>query len=547
MPRDRATPNERLRFEGPHWVESAIEQELQADGSVSVHLMLDEASGGLLVLRVSRTSDGVSLIPEVGAVESTSGDIGFCVPLDRLALPGESVIVHYDYRSIPVEAWLTRGDGRTKLSLSAPRVMVANDSVPDVLVDPTQKYQPIEGFGAALTESSAYLIATSPHRDEIMRRLFSREANGIGLSYVRIPLGASDFALDWFTYDDEGLNEDLSSFSIDRDRMYVIPLLKEALRINPDLKIMGSPWSAPGWMKTENSGPKGLLGGRLQDDMNEVFARYLIRILRAYRDEGLELHTLSLQNEPLYDSAPYPSMFMSPNRQIDIIERMRPLFDEYDLSTGIVVYDHNWDRLDYVQQVYDGLSESAYALTVGSAWHAYAGRPESQTTVHDAYPDKGIYFTEITGGSWDVQFASILDWNMRNILIGSVRNWARNVLLWNLALNETGGPSLRLDADDVHLRGVLEVTPDDFSLSPEFYILGHLSKFVLPGAFRIASTNGQDVLSVAFQNPNGSMVALVHNPDPTEIHSFTVGVGSSSFEYQLQPRSCATFIWTDPL
>ena len=537
----------RLHIEGPALRPArAAALTVTGDQTLAAELLLDERADGLLSLRVALDEDRrIALLPTESGLSTTQT---LCFPLELISSRGEAVHIDYDYNSRLVDIWLTRGDERERLRFQGSTLAVAGPPTrsADVEVDSSGEYQVFEGMGAAMTESSAHLIAESPRRDDIMRLLFTRAGDGIGLDYVRVPLGASDFALDWYTYDDEGAGQNLSSFSIERDRRVILPILRQARRLNPSLRLMGTPWSAPGWMKEGSGGPFGLHGGALRPEMHQVFAEYLTRVMLAYREEGVELDTLSLQNEPLFDQAEYPCMFMPPETQADVIERLAPLMTAHQLSTQILVYDHNWDRPEYVEDVYQSLSNEAFERVAGSAWHGYEGQPHSQTQVRNAFPEKGIYFTEITGGSWDTHFSSILNWNMRNIVVGAIRNWAKSVMLWNLALDQEGGPSIRADADQVELRGVVRVTADSFSLSPEFYILGHVSKFVLPGAVRVASTHGGTSRSVAFRNSDGSVVLLVYNPNENRSESVRASVDGSFFEYTLAPRSVASFIVEAP-
>jgi glucosylceramidase len=451
-----------------------------------------------------------------------------------------------------VAAWLTTGDRRHLLEPQPPLHFEpgqAAQPTSPILLDATQVDQEIEGFGAALTDSAAWVLTsylTAAAREHLLQELFS-PANGIGLGYLRVPVGASDFALNHYTYDDMAAGQrdpELCHFSIAHDDAYILPILRSARAINPQLKIMASPWSPPGWMKRRWLPGNPLYGGRLRHDCYDVYARYLVAFVRAYADAGVPIDVLTVQNEPEHTSPTYPSMRMHADEQAEFIRgHLGPALARAGLPTKIVIWDHNWSNPRYPIAVLDDPGAKRYVA--GTAFHGYSfpPHPEAQSLVRAAHPDRDIYFTECTGliGS---DFARDLRWIMRNLLIGATRYGARAVLLWNLALDEHGEPRTGAWA---RCRGVISVTAEgEVERNVEYYALGHAGRFVVPGARRIAATpptgTSGHIETVAFQNPDGTMVLIALN-DGADLHAFSVHWGGEWFCYTLQAGAVATFTW----
>ncbi|MDX8366405.1 glycoside hydrolase family 30 beta sandwich domain-containing protein [Cytobacillus sp. IB215665] len=441
-----------------------------------------------------------------------------------------------------VQVWLTTADQQQLLQQQNDLEFSLNNSIEGVTiqVDESKEFQVMDGFGAAMSGSSAWLFNQKLNdweRNAIYNDLFSNE--GIGLSFVRHTVGASDFSLESYSYDDmaAGLTDPtLANFSIDKDKQNVIPMLKEALTINPNLKIMGTPWSAPGWMKDNGS----LNGGKLLPQYYNVYAQYLAKYINSYQNEGLPIYAMTIQNEPHHETAGYPSMKMEASEQIDFVKNhLGPTFNSQAIDTKILSWDHNWNEYDYPIEVMN--DEEAKSYLAGSAFHCYGGTPEQQSLVQNAHPDKGIWFTECSGGEWSTDFGDNLAWNMSNVVIGSTRNWAKSVLLWNLALDENFGP---INGGCTDCRGVVTINQQtgDVYKNVEYYVLGHISKFVKPGAKRIDTNYDNDIQNVAFKNTDGSKTLLVLNNANTH-QTFTVKEGDESFKYTLPAGAVATFVW----
>ncbi|MET7423941.1 RICIN domain-containing protein [Dactylosporangium sp. NPDC005555] len=427
--------------------------------------------------------------------------------------------------------WLTTPDRANQLTKKADVAFGTAGSGSTITVNPNTSYQSMVGFGASFTDSSASLVYNSSARNSIMNALFN-PSSGIGLSFLRQPLGASDFSLNFYTYDDGAADPGLTRFSIAHDQSYIIPLLTQARSLNPQLSTMVVPWSAPAWMKTNGN----LVGGSLSTNYEATFADYLVRSVQAYQAAGVPVQYLSIQNEPQFSPPGYPGMLMSASQQAAIINNLAPKLSAAGLSTKILAWDHNWDNTSFPQQVLASTGNN----TAGTAWHCYGGTPSGQSTVRNAYPNKDVFFTECSGVESGNTFADSLLWQGRNLAIGATRNWAKTVTLWNMALNSNHGPVI---GSCTNCMGVATVDGGSVTYNAEYYVLGHLAKFVKPGAVRIDSTNyGQGgIENVAFRNPDGSIVLVAVNSGGAQ--NFQVSYGGSSFGYNLPGGSMATFTW----
>jgi glucosylceramidase len=447
-----------------------------------------------------------------------------------------------------VNIWLTSGDKSQLLKQNADVVFEPGTGSGGTLitVSPTTTFQTMSGFGAALTDSSAWLMQNRMNptqRDKLLQQLFSPES-GIGINYLRLPMGASDFtASGFYSYNDNppgGSDPSQANFSIAHDEAYIIPQLQRAKELNPDLKIMASPWSAPAWMKTNSS----LTGGSLRTNYEASYALYLAKFVQACEAEGLPIDALTLQNEPLHTSN-YPTMSMSATQQTNLIKNhVGPLFQSEGIDTKIVVYDHNWDNTDYPLQVLDDPAARQYVA--GTAFHGYSSVSQmssAQTSVHNAYPDKDIYFTEVTGSgnNTPTSFANNMVWTLQNIFIGATRNWAKTGLLWNMALDQNNGPHQGGCTD---CRGVVTVDSNtgNVTFNEEFYSLGQMTKAVQADAVRINSTTNNTFNTVAFTNPDGSTALVALNPN-SSASTIRVYFAGEHFTYQVPGKSVATFLW----
>ena len=439
--------------------------------------------------------------------------------------------------------WVTTGDQQKLLSREPDVAFSTADTtgLPTIAVADSPSYQEIVGFGAAITDASALLINGLPRdrRDSLLRDLFD-QGNGIGLSFTRLTIGASDFSPTHYTFDDMPPGQRDSSllrFSIEPDRAHRLPVLRRALAINPELKIIASPWSAPAWMKTSDK----LIGGTLRPDAFGPFAEYLARYVDAYAVEGVPIFALTVQNEPHYEPGDYPGMRLEPPaRALLIGAYLGPRLARAGSRTLIFDWDHNWDQPQSPLQVLADTVARRYVAAV--AWHCYGGDVSAQGRVHEAYPAVDAYFTECSGGDWAPNFAENLLWGTRHLIIGATRNWARGVLFWNLALDEHHGPHL---GGCGNCRGIVTIDSKSGAVTrnDEYYVLAHASRFVRQGARRIESSSGVAGLeSVAFRNPDGSRVLIVVNTADGE-QRFAVRSGRKTLIYVLPAGAVATLRW----
>lgn len=439
-----------------------------------------------------------------------------------------------------VRSWVTAGDRSQLLSPQAPTPWSSGPGT-QILLYPDARAQVMVGFGASLTDASAYLIQTrleADARDSLMQELFGRDGEGLGFSFTRVTVGASDFSLEHYSLADDP-DPTLERFSTARPEAHVFPLVRRAAEINPDLKVMHSPWSAPGWMKTSGS----LIQGSLLPEHYGTYAAYWVKYLQAAGANGVAVDYLSLQNEPDFEPDSYPGMRWAPEDRARFVGRhLGPALREAGLQTQILEWDHNWDQPGQPLTVLSDPVANPYVS--GVAWHCYAGDVAAQSEVRARFPDKDVFFTECSGGQWAPDFADSFGWTFKTLIIGSVRHWARGVLMWNLALDERWGPRTGGCGD---CRGVVTIDSRTGAVTrnQEYYAFGHASRFVRPGATRVDSLQAEGLASVGFVNPDGERVLLVYN-ERADAVSFRVGETGATALVTLPARSAATYVWEAP-
>ncbi|MEY9892473.1 glucosylceramidase [Catenulispora sp. MAP5-51] len=449
-----------------------------------------------------------------------------------------------------VNVWLTTADQADKLTPQSPIAFGVGGSGDVITVNPDATYQSIVGFGGSLTDASAYNIWNSPSRDAIMDNLFGSGPDGISLSFLRQPVGTSDFSRSFYSLDDVGPGSSdpaLSQFSIAKDQAYIIPLLQQARSLNPQLTFMGTPWSAPAWMKT-NASMLGTKDAALQPGDEAVYAQYLTKFAQAYQAQGIPISYLSVANEPAWPPLTYPGMLMTPQQQSTVINDLAPDLAAAGQNTKLLAWDDNWDDITgvYPDQSYPKQVLAATgANTAGVAWHGYDTHdPNAQTAVHDAYPGTDVLETEhswTSGTDWPGEITG----QGSDTAIDALRNWSRTVSFWNIALDANGGP--KTDGGPTIDNGcgcTAPVTTDgaNVTYNAEYYVLGHFSKFVKPGALRIDSNVVGSVNNVAFENPDHS-IALIADNTGSSAQTFQVSYKGSSFGYTLPAGAMATFTW----
>jgi glucosylceramidase len=438
--------------------------------------------------------------------------------------------------------WLTNPDRSALLAEQSPKLSFTNTPATGqvIEVDSKKTYQIMDGFGFALTGGSAMLIhhMDAAKRAALLHNLFTTEGDGIGVSYLRLTVGSSDMNDHVYSYDDlpDGQTDpEMEHFSLAPDQTDVIPVLKEILAINPKIKILASPWSAPLWMKTTGKAQ----GGVLLPEYFPAYAKYWVKYIQGMKAEGITIDTLTIQNEPLNEKNT-PSMLMLESEQADFIEHdLGPAFQKAGIQTKILLYDHNLDHPAYVLSILKDPDANKYID--GSAWHLYGGKVDAMTQVHDAFPRKNIYFTEQSITEHDGVTTLNIARPVAHVMIGVTRNWSKNVLLWNLAADPNAGPHTN-DGGCTGCYGALTIDGDNVTRLLAYYVLGHVSKFVPPGSVRIDSNSLDTLPNVAFKTSEGKNVLIVSNPGDSP-QSFAVREKGKSFTTSLGGGSVGTYVW----
>tara|TARA_R110002049_G_scaffold231291_1_gene403638 strand:- start:542 stop:1981 length:1440 start_codon:yes stop_codon:yes gene_type:complete len=438
-----------------------------------------------------------------------------------------------------VNLYLTKADKSKLFSLQSTKVPLYTENINfSIIVDSETTFQEMDGFGYALTGGSALHInnMSSSSRSNLLNELFKWDNENIGVSYLRISIGASDLDAAPFSYNDLPAGEtdvDMAKFSIAKDRENLIPVLKEILAINPNIKIMGSPWSAPTWMKTNNNS----VGGSLKPGYYDAYAKYFVKYIQAMAAEGIAIDAITVQNEPL-NGGNNPSLVMQASEQaIFVKNHLGPAFETAGITTKIVIYDHNADRPDYPISILNDPDAKKYID--GSAFHLYAGNIDNLSLVYNAHPDKNLYFTEQWVGV-NEQFQDNLKWHTRELIIGATRNWCKTVLEWNLAADSNLNP--HTDGGCTECLGALTIDGNTVKKNVAYYIIAHASKFVRPGSKRIETNYSTDLPNVAFKTPKGEIVVIVVNN--TSINKlFNIKTPKENITTSLDAGDVGTFVW----
>src|SRR5215469_5665095 len=489
----------------------------------------------------------ISATATVKAIATASGYSNSAVATSAYTVPAQNGT------GATISIALTTADQTLKMQpQAATNFTTATASGNVIYVDESQTYQPIEGFGAAFTDSAAYLLNEIAQKSALastMTDLFTRAGNGIGLSFMRTPMAASDIARTQYSYDDNNGQPDptLANFSVAHDQADILPIILQAQQLNPQMKLMANPWSPPGWMKTSGS----MVSGGLLTSMYSPWAQYFVKYLQVYSGAGVRVDYISLQNEPSVLTSDYPGMCFpaSPGFSVcnqtwaadettGIRDYILPALTSAGLSTRVLVQDDNWCGSSYALSVVSDPTLASSPQIAGIGWHGYCSPSGVMTAVNNAFPVLGNYETEHSGGLWisDQQKSDFEE------ITQVMRNWGRSYVKWSLALDQNMGP---------HDGGCGNCTPIVTVSNPsgvvtytmEYYTMGHFSKFVLPGAVRIYSSNANGIVSAAFMNSDGSKVLVAYN-DSSSLQSFSVQWGNQSFAYTLPSLAGVTFTWT---
>ncbi|MCL1821778.1 MAG: hypothetical protein FWG22_03030 [Prolixibacteraceae bacterium] len=466
-----------------------------------------------------------------------------------------------------IEAWITTADRSKLFEKQSVEISFSNDArggIP-IVIDEQHSMQSVDGFGFSLTGGSAELMIKmdKAERSKLLEDLFSKKNSDIGVSYIRLTIGASDLNSFVFSYNDlpEGETDfTLSKFDLAQDKIDVIPVIKEILAIDPDIKIMASPWSPPVWMKTNGR----VKAGSLKKECYEVYALYFVKYIQEMAKHGIKIDAITIQNEPI-NANNTPSMRMNAAEQTDFIKNhLGPAFQKNSIKTKIVLFDHNLDRPDYPLTVLRDPEAAQYVD--GSGFHHYGGDMSAMSILHNARPDKHLYFTEQMvverPDSRSIAIAS----QVKRLIIGAMQNWSRNVILWNFAADPNNDPHTD-DGGCPMCQGAVTIDGNKVSKNIAYYVIAHASKFVRPGSVRIASSQqgspsvalttdeeqrevvrvavieNRDVLpNIAFRTPEGKIALIVVN-DSYAIRSFKVQYKGQYANLQLEPGSAGTYIW----
>ncbi|WP_088340063.1 glycoside hydrolase family 30 protein [Robiginitalea sediminis] len=420
------------------------------------------------------------------------------------------------------------------LTLEAP--MAAPQTI---VLDTAATYQTMDGFGFTLTGGSALNLQrmSAPARAALLQELFGDGPEDIGISYLRLSVGGSDLDEHPWSYDDLPPGEtdpELEHFSLGYDTLYLIPTLKEILAIQPDILLMGSPWSPPAWMK-DNGDTRG---GSLLPEFYPAYARYFVKYIEGMAAHGIRIDAITVQNEPLHPGN-NPSLLMLAEDQADFVKNhLGPAFRQAGIDTKIVVYDHNADKPEYPITILDDPEAAQYID--GSAFHLYGGTIDALSTVHQKHPDKHLYFTEQWIGA-PGDFAGDFSWHISQLMIGAPNNWSKIVLQWNLAADENQDPHTDRGGCDRCLGGVT-LQGDAVTRNPAYYIVAQNSKFIPRGSVRIGSGQLDGIGNVAYRTPEGHLVALLQNQSE-ERRQIGVQFGDRAAAMWLEAGEVNTMVW----
>jgi glucosylceramidase len=438
--------------------------------------------------------------------------------------------------------WLTDPDANITFQ-QQPSIPPNTDNYVDnvvININDSATYQTMDGFGFALTDGSALHLQnlSDTVRAQILEELFGIDKNNIGISYLRLTIGASDLDPIVYSYDDlpSGQTDlNMTHFDLGYTRVHVLPILKQILAINPNIKLLGSPWSPPTWMKTN----KATRGGSLLPEYFDAYALYFVRYIQEMQKEGFTIDAITIQNEPLYGGN-NPSSLMAPTDEAQFIKQsLGSAFRKYSINTKILIYDHNCDDPGYAIKILNDSDAKQYID--GSAFHLYGGNITAMSSVHELFPDKNIYFTE-RSVHVPSHFKTDLIWHVNNLIIGAPRNWAKNVLQWNLASNPKLEP--HTDTGCSKCLGAITIDGDQIiSRNVGYYISAHASKFVRPNSIRIDSTIVSGLPNVAFRRTDiNQNILIVLNDKHSGKQTFQIQCNGKIYNTSLNGGSVGTYI-----
>ena len=423
-----------------------------------------------------------------------------------------------------------------------------------ITLNPAEQYQTMDGFGAAITGSTCYnlLLMKPADRHAFLTETFS-DKDGFGFSYIRISIGCSDFSLSEYTCCDTKGIENFALQSEEKD--YILPILKEILAINPSIKVIAAPWTCPKWMKvkslTDRTPLDSWTNGQLNPDYYQDYATYFVKWIQAFKAEGIDIYAVTPQNEPL-NRGNSASLYMEWEEQKDFVKTaLGPQMKAAGLSTKIYAFDHNYNydniesQKNYPGKIYEDAAASQYLA--GAAYHNYGGNREELLNIHQAYPEKELLFTETSIGTWNSgrDLSKRLMEDMEEVALGTINNWCKGVIVWNLMLDNDRGPNREGGCQTCY--GAVDINNSDYKTiirNSHYYIIAHLSSVVKPGAVRIATTGYTDngITCSAFENTDGTYAfVLINNNEKSK--KITVSDGQRHFAYDVPGKSVTSYRW----
>jgi glucosylceramidase len=435
-----------------------------------------------------------------------------------------------------IAAWVTNEKNRfTRVRGLRWRPAAAETSGPTIVLDPEKQFQTILGFGAAFTDSACYTFnrLLPSVREHLFHELF--HPSEMGLNVCRTCIGSSDYSTKAYSYDEGEPDPELKRFSIDEDRRYILPMLREARKANPDLFLFASPWSPPGWMKSGGS----LLGGSMRKRYLKVYAEYFLKFLQAYSAEGVVVQAVTPQNEVDTDQdGRMPACIWPQEYEIEFVgKHLGPLLEKESQPTKIWILDHNYNLWGRAMAELDDPNLRKYCN--GIAWHGYYGTPEMVSKAHEVHPDAEMHWTE--GGPDYTSADYLTDWaTWGKTFTAALRNWCVSLTGWNLALDETGHPNI----GPFPCGGLVTVHSQtrEITRSGQYWGLAHFSRAIQRGARRFNSDGTVAGIShAAFANPDGTRVLVTTNSGPAQ--TATVQIGTMKADIAMDKDSVATWVW----
>jgi glucosylceramidase len=439
-------------------------------------------------------------------------------------------------RSPEIFIWTTSGDERFA---AAPRLAwrpaVEPPRADHLRLNPSAKFQKVLGFGGAFTDATCYTFnRLSPAtREQLFHELF--HPSEMGLSVGRICVGSSDYAAKLYSFDEGEPDPDLKRFSIEHDREYILPVLREARAANPDLFLFSTPWSPPGWMKFNGT----MLGGAMRKHYLPVYARYYLKFLQEYAAEGVAVQALTTQNEVDTDQdGKMPACIWPQEYEIEFVrDHLGPLLESSGMRVKIWMLDHNYNLWGRAMCSLEDDKLRKYSNAI--AWHGYDGTPDMMSKVHDAYPEAEMHWTE--GGPDYTDTGYLTDWcKWAGTFSEVLRNWCSSITAWNLALDEHGQPNI----GPFPCGGVVTIDSEtrEITRSGQYLALAHYARVIRRGARRFDSQSAAaDLEHVALENPDGQQALVVTNPGPAR--TIELRLGNLAASVPLKANSVASLTW----